>query len=390
MQFTINSKELKIAADRAMALIKARMPIQFYEYIRIHSGDDGRVCLTTNCMESSVTIFTDVFADESGEVCVHMENLKKICNMLGLISIRSTKDKTTVSNGKKRIEFVNKDIEWRDNSTAETGELLFEVGAEKMLEMLMMTDAARTKYDTVRPVLSGFNLNRERGRVTATDGFRMHSVFLDVRYANGSTRKFDLVIPGVVYPQLKKIISNNKGSQMDVYHTEKMIKFVGADFVYCARYIDGSFPDVYALIGNIKPTYRYNIDPTEVSKICKEYADIDSKFFIMRNSNSVCSAVEDAETGYRTTDIIAEVSEQNGLVENYAMVVNPNYLMDITKAYSNIDEPVEVFGEYHMPYGNGSCVSSMAFRAGNMEALLLPVRITDGNTMNRMREFVCA
>lgn len=378
MKFEIASgKEFKSVVDRAMAIIPKTTALSVILSIKITTGEN---CITVSAatIEQYVAITIPAFVIESGEAFVDVDDITRVYNLDGTITIEANNEKFIVKNTKKCCEVAAQDYK-KEEIAFPMGDIpkMYEVTESEMVQSLLALDSMRYMEES-RPIMTGFNIRGDLQRIAVCDGYR-----LAVKQIKGKfyDNKFNITIPSVVCPSMKKIARAKSDNALVIGYGKpnnssvKYIKISGVDFTYWCRPLDGEFIDVEKIVSGLREDFRFQIDADEVCAITKEYYKFlkPTKYFdglpmvIRKSANGICTAA--VTKAYSTADRIVEDCDG---IPDFIFMCNAKYIYEAANLFGG--KRVNVIMEDKTR--DGYCYGMMGFTDDEQEykAYVLPVR----------------
>ena len=245
MEITIANAILKNAINRVSALVDKKASIPAFQGVLIKAAENKVAISAVNSNDRDVyaTVYiNDVTIIEDGAVCITLVDVEKILMIKDIIHIE-VNDNFVVSakNAKKKSkvcgfsdgEFI--DIPYVD-CCAENLVMTIPDGM-KFCEDMQIIGKTKMTSDS-RPLFKGFNFNSTNKSICTIDGFQMTIKTVDY-WSDNST---NITITGRTDGDLTKLIGKNH-EPITMYNNGRYAAFIGSDFKYVCRLIDGKFID---------------------------------------------------------------------------------------------------------------------------------------------------
>ncbi len=370
MKFGIYGREFKSLVDRIGGIVPKRTALPTLETVKI-SAHDNMVEFQATDMTDYATIITYANVYEDGAVWVYLSDLKKALAITDDLTITAEHGKLDIRSAKKSYEIpCHDDYEdtWATFPVIDNNNILCRQMDNEFLKHLSVIDCARST-ESSNMIMTGFYLDLINQKLVALDGYRIGIAKLHGMFVPNSP---SLILNGSVYTCLKSLIGKSKEKYIEIYADKKHVKFVGEDFEYISRLMDGNYFDYKKLVEPAieNSEYTYKVNPKELFKISKEYSKVissDNKLpMIIYNVNgSVATGVQ--VQNYRTSDVLESVECEHGMSHEWHVGVNPRFIVDACAAFK---DEAEIKGNYN--YKNPIMLIDETY-----EFLILPVNIND-------------
>ena len=380
MRFTIDSAEFKIITERAAIVSNKKGPVVYVTGINlIADAEKQKVTIRATNLTSYALVFTDAaVVKESGNVYIEAEDLRRLYNIVGDITVESDGKTLLVRSSKKQGEIsASTPKELLFPTTDEN--LAFAADKEDMLDTFSKLSCCLAGDE--RPPYTGFNVADVsfHHRIAALDGYRAAVRGIEWKFRDG----LNITIPGFIVKELTKVSANKKEEEIAVYADEKYVRFVGLDFVYITRLLEGKYLDVDSLLVPKGATYKFEVKADKLFAIAKEYSGFLSKvkqpMFLCYKNGKYIAAAESLQ--YRTSDVL-EISNECGVPEDLIYSVNSHFLKDLMAIFGK--ETVVIESGLH-----GAEHNTWLIRGENgYSALILPVRPL--NDMSGIRKLIAS
>jgi DNA polymerase III sliding clamp (beta) subunit (PCNA family) len=182
-------------------------------------------------------------------------------------------------------------------------------------------------------MMTGYSFDGKAKRIVALDS---HRIGLR-RMENDFMTDKKIVVPGVVYSQLKKI-STAKSGNIQVLANDKHVEFIGEDFKLYSRLIAGEYFNIDTMLDTFYD-YQLVIDPKELYKLCKEYYGVAKSakapmyFTYNKEHNLVRTGISTSD--YITVDELETVdkNKSTGLNKDFIYGFNPLYIYEAMQLF---------------------------------------------------------
>lgn len=374
MKFTITNAILKNAVSRVSSLVVKKSSIPALAGVLVRAAENKVTISAANFFDKGVyaTVYIeDVIVFEDGAVVVPLVEMGKILMVKGVIDV-STDGNFIVSakSDKKKSKVCGiSDGEFPDIPTVENSKenLVMDIpdGVEFCKDMKIL---GATKGDNPsRPLYTGFNFDSQKKAICTIDGYQMTVKKTD----SWSENNTNIVVSGSADGDLTKLVGKDHGN-ISMYKNQRFVSFVGRDFEYISRMIDGNFIDWESLIPNKNDALsEFSFADT------KGFLDTLKEYDKFNNAKSITPCVmagysdyailtDYRNANYTTTD---EVEIKGRIDKDMLIGLNPKYLHTVLNLYHKlgIDYTVRTY----------SRLKPVVITGGDYISLVVPMRISE-------------
>lgn len=375
MKFTITNTILKNAVSRVSSLVEKKSSLPALAGVLVKAANNKVTISAANFFDKGVyaTVYIeDVTVFEDGAVVIPLVEMEKILMIKGMINV-STDGNFIVSakSDKKKSKVCGvSDGEFPDIPTVENSKenLVMDIpdGVEFCKDMKIL---GATKGDNPsRPLYTGFNFDSQKKAICTIDGYQMTVKKID----SWSENNTNIVVSGSADGDLTKLVGKDYGS-ISMYKNQRFVSFVGRDFEYISRMIDGNFIDWESLIPNKNDALsEFSFADT------KTFLDTLKEYDKFNNAKSIMPCVmagysdyailtDYRSANYTTTD---EVEIKGRIDKDMLIGLNPKYLHTALSLYHKlgIDYTVRTYGR----------INPIVISGGDFINLVVPMRISEG------------
>ena len=374
MEITIANAILKNAINRVSTLVDKKASIPAFQGVLIKAAENKVAISAVNAYDRDVyaTVYiNDVTIIEDGAVCITLVDVEKILMIKDIIHIE-VNDNFVVSakNAKKKSkvcgfsdgEFVN--IPYVD-CCAENLVMTIPDGM-KFCEDMQIIGKTKMTSDS-RPLFKGFNFNSTNKSICTIDGFQATIKTVDY-WSDNST---NITITGRADGDLTKLIGKNH-EPITMYNNGKYVAFIGSDFKYVCRLIDGKFIDWKEIMPTKDALSEFKFADTKTFlDTLKEYDKFNNAKCItpcvMAGYSEYAILTDYRSANYTTTD---EVEIKGRIDKDMLIGLNPKYLHTALSLYHKlgIDYTVRAYGR----------MNPIVIFGGDFINLVVPMRISEG------------
>lgn len=387
MKFEIDCRDLKKAADKVMTVVPKKTALYVMEHMKIATSYNSIIISATNS-EQFVNIRVPATIIEPGETFVSKDNIKKVYNLTEYVTISVDNGKFNIKGSKKKSAVPAMAYKKDDLLTfpmMDSKEKFMDIKSQKLVQTLGSLSCFLFKDNESNKVMAGYSFDGDGKRIVAIDGHRIGLRRMDNCFVTDKK----VVVPGAVYPQLKKI-ATDKESNTEVFMTDKYIQFIGTDFELFSRLIEGEYFNVDQML-NECTDYELYVNPSDLGKLAKEYNAIVKStkspmyFTYNKELNLIRTGVSISD--YITVDEVEIVNEKQaiGLSKDFMYGFDPLFIQEAMQLY---DDEVKCSGAIKTR-GNNVIITPIKFDNGDYLSLVLPVNIT-GDTADKFLEYLNA
>ncbi len=382
MKFTIYSTEFKNITERAAVVCLKKGSPSVTSLLIIADKENQRVIIKAANMNSYAEIYTDdVRVEEGGKIFVELENVKRLYNVVGEITVEATNNFIKVRSNKKQGEvYAFADLD-EIAFPKIVSDKAFSADKDEMLETFSKLSCCLSG-DESRPIFTGFNVAVNNSgvdrvdRIASCDGYR--AVMRKVEWNFNPV--LNITIPGYIVKELSKVSANKRKENVDVLYNDKFAWFVGTDFTYTTRLLEGKYFDIDKNFEIGYSTYGFEIPANILFSIAKEYSSFLKgtqipMYVCYINGKLVTAAMS---SHYKTSDVL-EAENMHDIPENLRYAMNPMYVKDVLEIFEKDNIVIEAdlnnkFTPWFFKGDNG------------YTGLILPVRPKDD--LSDIEEFV--
>ena len=373
MKFRINSRVFKNHMERASVVSDKKSNIaMLYNAEIIADKDAETVKIITQGLHSFAEIvIKDVDVDESGRVTAVTEDIKRLYNIPGILTIESDNGKIRVHGQKKQGVIADTGLEMFEVSYSSDKEMFaFSADKSDLLDTLAKLSVCVADND-VKPTHRGYNISDRFGYI------RVSTVNSHTGAIRDTEWKFSpdtyITIPDFVNKELKKVADNKSTEEISVYTDGRKARFAGEDFTYYVDLLQGEFIDLDKVMtfGNSE-TYSFHIEAEKLRAVAKEYEGLLIKgqklrypmYFTFRDDALISAGISET---YGATDIL-DINDTDNIPEDFLYCINSALLNDILTIFGNDAVKIEGAGRIDPWIISGN---------DGYKSVILPVRPTE-------------
>ncbi len=328
MKIMIEQSELSRALNIVQKAISTRTTREILKSVLLKAHDD-KLTLTGNDLNIAIETTIQATVLEPGKIVIDGKIFNDIIRKLPSETITIEQVNETV-----KIDCLNSAFNLKANDPAQFPELPLVNPDDKIrVDKYILTDMIRqtifaTSHDENRPILTGvlFDVDHANMTMVAIDLYRIAIKDIHVN----SDKKHHLVVPAKALNELLKIITSDvKESQIEIYITEKYIKFSIDNVVLIARLLEGEFVNYQQIIPN---EYKLRIKCSRLELF--HAIDRASLLTITAKNTSLLFNVEDDYLSISSQTEKGSVNEKIKIDlegPNLKIGFNPKYWLDVLK-----------------------------------------------------------
>lgn len=365
MKVRVHGKDFKKLVDRVKVVAMKKCSVPCLSSV-LFETEDGKLIAKTSNMEAYGAIEIPAFVIEPGFAVVAIDDIVKVTGIADEITIEVDGVTFDVYGKKKSYSVINHPT--YKESFPEFPELpnqeIAIMSGDKLLETFSLL-VPMTSCDDANKMLTVLNFNTINRSIVALDGHRIGMRKLTSEECKGEK---SVNIPAFTYTHLKAIA--DKKSFISIMANDKYVAFVGDDYVYIARVVEGEYFKYEKMIsdGNYYD-YSFNINPSELGDITKEYYKIvkvdKKKPMCMVNRPEYGVQVGIVTSDYRTSDHLETIKNEDGMNNEWEFAMNPKFIFDAMQMFNG---EVNIMGKY-------SRKTPIICKDDEFTALILPVNL---------------
>jgi len=295
---------------------------------------DGRLYLTANDLDVSLTTIIDCEVKEDGQVSVPGKKFFEIVRSLpdDTVKIDSDGEKITIKCRKSRFKMVGKAADEFPKLPEQKALASFDMSTKIMSDMIAKTIYA-VSNDLTRPALCGVLWEVQKGAFTmvATDGHRLSKIVLNGEFKDVGDRNF------IVSPKALNILRSliDEKETVGVSLAENHLTFDLVDSVIYSRLLEGPFPDYRQVIPKSNEK-ELVVNREEFTAACRRVAILSS---VITHQVKLAVSNDALTISVNTPDVGEAVEEVHCAFKGDGMDIgyNARYLLDILKTMETDD-----------------------------------------------------
>ena len=328
MNFIIDSEIFKCITERAAVCSYQKASYLPFWQIKISADQESQsVSVTAGDAITFAKITTDrVKVLHSGTVFIDVNDLKKIYNAKGQISVSSDGESLIVKSDKKKCSIVCRDNEEHFDIPEVNGEMAFRIQKDQLVGILDRLSPCLKRDGKEDDIHSGFHFDSRNHRVVTLDGVRLSLCEADWIYGYTS-----FTLRGDIEKKLKKVAGKND-CLLTGYLADRYLYITGEDFVYYTKVMDGNYLDVNAVIDSNSKRISFRASLDQLYTAAKEYDSLGKKnmmYMFGHDGKLVTATIHD---NYITSDVIdtEDTDEQSAeLPDGLITVLNAKFVKEL-------------------------------------------------------------
>ncbi len=370
MKITVNQKDLLKKLNGISSVVPTKTSLPILSTFLLESKGDGKITLTANDLDVSLTNTLSCEIDSAGAVAVPGKKFFEIIRSLpeDTVTINTDGERISIKCRKSRFKMVGKNAEEFPKLPEQKTIAKLDIPTATLDEMVTKTSYA-VSNDLTRPALCGVLWEVKKGslNMVATDGHRLAKVELP-KAASGVEENEFIVSPKAL--NLLRSLSDET-DEVRVSMAENHITFDLGDSIIYSRLIEGPFPDYNQVIPK-KNEKKLVVSRNELTHACKRVSILSSVI-----THQIKLVVEDDRLtlSVNTPDVGEAVEEVTCSYDSSKMEIgyNARYLLDILRTMDSDD--VEIM----LDRNDNAGVVFPADHSAEIkhECLLMPLRLGD-------------
>lgn len=334
MKISIDQKLLLKHLQGISAVVPTKTSLPILSTFLLEVKSDGKIILTANDLDVSLTTKIDCETEGSGNVAVPGKKFFEIVRSLpeDKVSIEAEGERISIKCRRSRFKMVGKAAEEFPKLPEQKPIASFTIKTETMEEMVNKTSYA-VSNDLTRPSLCGVLWEVKGGALSmiATDGHRLAKVRLEGAVPEVSANDF-IVSPKAL--NILRTLSDDK-DEVTVSLAENHITFDLEDSVIYSRLLEGPFPD-YNQVMPTKNEKRMVINREELTAACRRVSILSS---VITHQVKLVLGTDKLTLSVNTPDVGEAVEELPCSFAETKMEIgyNARYLLDILKTIDSED-----------------------------------------------------
>jgi DNA polymerase-3 subunit beta len=334
VKITVDQKDLLRSLQGISAVVPTKTSLPILSTFLMETKGDGKVTLTANDLDVSLTNTLACETTGNGSVAVPGKKFFEIARSLpeDKVIIETEGDRIAIKCRKSRFKMLGKSADEFPKLPSQKPVVSMSVAATTLDTMINKTSYA-VSTDLTRPSLCGVLWEIKKGTLSmvATDGHRLAKVELP-KIADGSADK-DVIVS----PKALSIFRSLVGSldTVEVSLAENHITFDMGDSIIYSRLLEGPFPDYNQVIPK-KNTRKMTVGRDDLTDACRRVAILSSAI-----THQVKLVIEDDHLtlSVKTPDVGEAVEEVTCGYAGAKMEIgyNARYLLDILRTVESKD-----------------------------------------------------
>jgi len=370
VKITVQQRDLLKKLQGISSVVPTKTSLPILSTFLLESKGDGKIKLTANDLDVSLTNTLECETDGGGSVAVPGKKFFEIVRSLpdDKVVIDADGERITVKCRKSRFKMVGKNPEEFPKLPSQKSIASFNMTTVTLDDMINKT-AYAVSNDLTRPSLCGVLWEAKKGMLgmIATDGHRLAKVELPEAAQGVDDNEF------IVSPKALNIVRSLSDGVDDVNVSlaENHITFDLGDSVVYSRLLEGPFPDYNQVIPK-KNEKTLTVSREELTDACKRVSILSSVI-----THQIRIAVEDDRLtlSVNTPDVGEAVEEVTCAYDGDKMEIgyNARYLLDILRTMNSDDVSFKLDRNDNA----GVLVPATEDDELKHQCLLMPLRLSD-------------
>jgi DNA polymerase-3 subunit beta len=370
VKITVDQKDLLKSLQGISAVVPTKTSLPILSTFLMETKGDGKVTLTANDLDVSLTNTLACETTGNGSVAVPGKKFFEIARSLpeDKVVIETEGDRISIKCRRSRFKMLGKSADEFPRLPAQKASVSFSIAASTLDRMINKTSYA-VSTDLTRPSLCGVLWEIRKGVLSmiATDGHRLAKVELPGAAGSGDDKDV------IVSPKALNIY-RSLASELDAVNislADNHITFDLGDSIIYSRLLEGPFPD-YNQVMPKKNTRKLTVSRAELTDACRRVAILSSAI-----THQVKLVLEDDRLtlSVKTPDVGEAVEEVTCGYDAAKMEIgyNARYLLDILRTMDSDDVA------FLLDRTDNAGVVLPEADSGEMkhQCLLMPLRLSD-------------
>ena len=365
MKVRVCGKDFKKLVDRVKVIALKNGYVPCLSSVLFEARDEKLIAKTSN-LEAYGAIEIPAFVIEPGFAAVAIDDIVKVTGIADEITIEADGAEFDVYGKKKSYSVINHAT--YKESFPEFPELpnqeIAVMHGDKLIETFSLL-VPMTSCENANKMLTVMNFNTIIGNITALDS---HRIGVRKLAATECKAEKSVNIPAFTYSHLKAIA--DKKSMISIRANEKYVAFVGDDYTYIAKAVEGEYFRYEKMIGDESYyDYSFNIEAAELGNIAKEYYKIikgeNKKPMCVMNRENHGVQVGVVTSDYKTSDHLESVKDLDGMNRDWEFAMNPKFIFEAMQMFKG---EAKIMGKY-------SHKTPIICKNDEFTSLILPVNL---------------
>lgn len=370
MKITIDQKELLKGLNGISSVVPTKTSLPILSTFLLESTGDGKVTLTANDLDVSLTNTISAETEGAGHVAVPGKKFFEIARSLpdDKVTIEADGERIQVKCRKSRFKMVGKNADEFPKLPEQKPVATFDIQTTVLHDMVNKT-AYAVSTDLTRPALCGVLWEIKGGALglVATDGHRLARV--ELAGAASSVEDSEVITSPKALNLMRSL--SDEVDDVRVSLAENHVTFDMGNSVIYSRLLEGPFPDYNQVIPK-KNSKTMSVSREELNDACRRVSILSSAI-----THQIKLAVSDDKLtlAVNTPDVGEAVEELVCTYDADSMEIgyNARYLLDILKTMDSDDV------HFKLDRNDNAGVLIPASTEGDLThtCLLMPLRLSD-------------
>jgi DNA polymerase-3 subunit beta len=370
VKITIEQKDLLKGLGGISSVVPTKTSLPILSTFLLESKGDGKITLTANDLDVSLTNTLACETEGGGSVAVPGKKFFEIIRSLPAeqVVIDTDGERISVKCRKSRFKMVGKNPEEFPKLPSQKSLAKFDIPTRTLDDMVSKTSYA-VSTDLTRPSLCGVLWEVKGGNLAmvATDGHRLAKVGLGAVCKGVDDNEF------IVSPKALNLLRSLSDEVDDVHLAlaENHITFDLGDSVIYSRLLEGPFPDYNQVIPK-KNNKDLTVSREELTSACKRVSILSSaithQIKLVVTDDRLTMSVNTPDVGEAVEEVSCSYAH-----DNMEIGYNARYLLDILRTMESDDVT------FKLDRNDNAGVVVPAANGGDIQhqCLLMPLRLSD-------------
>lgn len=273
MRISIESKEFKTLLEKVTPQIDKKSKVSVLQCVLL-KAENNTLSATTTDLTTYLTVNTKQYNSiENGSILIHNDDIKLIGKLKGELDITKISEfEAVVKAGNKSISIRLYDVDGFPTIPKNDSNRLLSIQENQFTNAInklinFVSDNEHNK------LMQCYHINVNKNRMDALDGHRIGMIDITPEYFADSK---SVLIHSNINKNLKKVLNNKSGGNLQFTENDDYISIIGKDFTYLQRVVKGEFFKVDQIL-DYESEFTIDANTKELKDIAKFNLDIVNK-----------------------------------------------------------------------------------------------------------------
>jgi DNA polymerase-3 subunit beta len=370
VKITIDQKELLKGLNGISSVVPTKTSLPILSTFLLESTGDGKVTLTANDLDVSLTNTISAETEGAGQVAVPGKKFFEIARSLpdDKVAIDADGERIQVKCRKSRFKMAGKNPDEFPKLPEQKPVATFDIQTTVLHDMVNKT-AYAVSTDLTRPALCGVLWEIKGGALglVATDGHRLARV--ELGGAASSVEDSEVIISPKALNLMRSL--SDEVDDVRISLAENHVTFDMGNSIIYSRLLEGPFPD-YNQVMPKKNSKTMSVSREELTAACRRVSILSSaithQIKLAVSDDKLTLAVNTPDVGEAVEELVCTYD-----ADNMEIGYNARYLLDILKTMDCDDV------HFKLDRNDNAGVLIPASAEGDLThtCLLMPLRLSD-------------